>query len=27
MKIVAAGVDSRVVVWVGEFLFGRSQRV
>lgn len=27
MKIAASEVDSRVVVWVREFLFGRSQRV
>jgi len=26
-KITANGVDLRVVVWVQEFLFGRSQRV
>ena len=26
-KIAAAGVDLRVVVWVKEFLLGRSQRV
>jgi hypothetical protein len=27
MKIAASGVDSRVVVWVREFLLGRTQRV
>jgi len=27
MKLVASGVDSRVVVWVREFLVGRTQRV
>jgi hypothetical protein len=27
MKIAASEVDSRVVVWVLEFLSGRSQRV
>ena len=26
-KLVASGVDSRVVVWVREFLVGRTQRV
>ena len=26
MKIAASGVDSRVVVWMREFLLGRSQR-
>ena len=26
-KIAATGVDLRVVVWVKEFLLGRSQRV
>jgi hypothetical protein len=26
-KIVASGVDSRVVVWIREFLLGRTQRV
>jgi hypothetical protein len=26
-QIAATGVDVRVVVWVKEFLFGRSQRV
>jgi hypothetical protein len=26
-KIAASGVDSRVVVWIREFLIGRSQRV
>jgi hypothetical protein len=26
-KIAATGVDSRIVVWVKEFLLGRSQRV
>ena len=26
-KIAATGVDFRVVVWVKEFLLGRSQRV
>jgi hypothetical protein len=26
VKIAASGVDSRVVVWIREFLFGRSQR-
>jgi hypothetical protein len=26
-KIAALGVDSRVVVWIREFLLGRSQRV
>jgi hypothetical protein len=26
-KIAASGVDSRIVVWVGEFLLGRTQRV
>jgi hypothetical protein len=27
MKIAVSDVDSRVVVWVREFLFGRSQRI
>jgi Reverse transcriptase (RNA-dependent DNA polymerase). len=27
MKLVASGVDSRVVVWVREFFVGRTQRV
>jgi hypothetical protein len=27
MKIANSGVDSRVVVWVREFLLGRTQRV
>ena len=27
MKLAASGVDSRVVVWVREFLVGRTQRV
>jgi hypothetical protein len=27
MKLAALGVDSRVVVWVREFLAGRKQRV
>jgi hypothetical protein len=27
MKLVASGVDSRVVVWVREFLVGHTQRV
>jgi hypothetical protein len=27
MKISASGVDCRVVVWVREFLLGRSQRI
>jgi len=27
MKIVNSGVDSRVVVWIREFLLGRTQRV
>ena len=27
MKIVISGVDSRVVVWVREFLLGSLQRV
>ena len=27
MKIVTTGVDLRVVVWVKEFLLGRSQSV
>ena len=26
-KLAASGVDSRVVVWVREFLVGRTQRV
>ena len=26
-KIAASGVDSRVVIWIREFLIGRSQRV
>ena len=26
-RLVASGVDSRVVVWVTEFLVGRTQRV
>ena len=26
-KIANSGVDSRVVVWIGEFLLGRTQRV
>jgi hypothetical protein len=26
-KIAASGVDSRVVVWIKEFLLGRTQRV
>ena len=26
-RLVASGVDSRVVVWVREFLVGRTQRV
>jgi hypothetical protein len=26
-KIAASGVDSRVVIWVKEFLLGRKQRV
>jgi hypothetical protein len=26
-KIADSGVDSRVVVWIREFVFGRSQRV
>jgi hypothetical protein len=27
MKLAASGVDSRIVVWVREFLVGRTQRV
>ena len=27
MKIVASGVDLKIVIWVREFLSGRSQRV
>jgi hypothetical protein len=27
MKIAASGVDSRVVIWIREFLLGRKQRV
>ena len=27
MKLAASGVDSRVVVWVREFLVGRTHRV
>jgi len=27
MKLAASGVDSRVVIWVWEFLVGRTQRV
>ena len=27
MKLAASGMDSRVVVWVREFLVGRTQRV
>jgi len=27
LKIAASGVDSRVVVWIREFLIDRSQRV
>jgi len=27
MKIANSGVDSRVVVWIREFLLGRTQRV
>ena len=27
IKIVATGVDLRVVVWLKEFLLGRSQRI
>ena len=27
MKLASSGVDSRVVVWVGKFLVGRTQRV
>ena len=27
MKITNSGVDSRVVVWIREFLLGRTQRV
>ena len=27
MKLAASGVDSRVVVWVTEFLVGRTQRI
>ena len=27
MKIAASGLDSRLVVWIREFLLGRSQRV
>ena len=27
MKLAALGVDSRVVIWVREFLVGRKQRV
>ena len=27
MKLAASGVDSRVVIWVREFLVGRSHRV
>ena len=27
IKIAASGVDSRVVVWISEFLIDRSQRV
>jgi len=27
MKIAKTGVDSRVVVWIREFLLGRMQRV
>jgi hypothetical protein len=26
-KIAASGVDSRVVIWIREFLLGRTQRV
>jgi hypothetical protein len=26
MKVAASGVDSRIVVWVREFLVGRTQR-
>ena len=26
-KMAASGMDSRVVVWIREFLIGRSQRV
>ena len=27
MKLAASDVDSKVVVWVGEFIVGRTQRV
>jgi hypothetical protein len=26
-KILASGVDSRVIIWIGGFLLGRTQRV